>query len=141
MSRDDFDALSDIPVLPIIALITLLVMIVALLGVLPSVLMDLWWYEDVDFTTVFFTRVWARWALFGLATAGCFAVLFAGITISDRQSRDAPKRYAASRTAMDLPPLRGLPMKILAVLISLGFGFVISTSGVAASVSNGQRRK
>ena len=126
MSRNDYDALSNLPILPIIALIALLVIIIALVGVLPTVLIDLWWYQDVDFMTVFYTRVWARWALFGLATAGCFAILYVGITISDRQSKDAPKKYAASRAAMELPPLRGLPLKILAILISLGFGFIIS---------------
>ena len=126
MSDKHTDPLASIPVAPVLALIILVGIVIALLVVMPSVLMDLWWYKDVGFLTVFFTRIWARWTLFAASTIGCFLVLYLGISISDRQSKKAPSLYAASQVAMEIPPLKGLPVKIIGLFISLGFGFIVS---------------
>jgi hypothetical protein len=113
-------------VAPVVALIVLLAVIVVLLVVMPSVLMDYWWYQDVGFMSVFFTRIWARWALFGVATAGSFAAIYLVATLSFRQGRQAASKYPASPVASQIPQIGKLPILLIGLLVSLGFGFVVS---------------
>jgi len=126
MYRRTIEPMPSLPVAPALILTILIVLAAVLLVIMPSVLMDLWWYKDVGYLTVFFTRIWARWALFGLSAIGCFLVLYLGIVLSERLSEQAARSYAPSAAATQIPPLRGLPMKVISVLISLGFGFVVS---------------
>ncbi len=122
------DAFSSPPVALVVLLVLALAVMIVLLAVMPSVLLDYWWYKDIGFLGVFYTRIWARWALFGVAALGCLAALHASVSRSEKLERDAPSRYVASRAAMEIPPLKGRPFKALAVLISLAFGFIVSRS-------------
>ena len=130
MGRRNVDALGSLRLAPFSvimgSLLALLIVALALLVIMPRVFMDYWWYQEIGYLPVFYTRIWARWALFGASSVGCFIVLYMAVSLSDRQSKKAPSIYAPSRAAAEIPGLGGLPFKVITVLVSLGFGFAIS---------------
>ncbi len=80
----------------------------------------------MGFLSVFFTRIWARWALFGLSAGLSFLAIYLSVKLSSRQADQAADNYPASAAASQIPDFGNLPFLLVGALISLGFGFVIS---------------
>ncbi len=106
-------------ILGVLAVLTLLIQASA------GFLTDLYWFQALGLTSVFWTRILPQWGLLALASAAAFAVLWGSFRMASKRAERIPLPEELSRMLPLRTPFAG--WAILAAALVLG---VISGNGI-----------
>ncbi len=108
-----------------------IIVIVVLAVILSRFFTDYLWYEEMGFTTVFWTRIWARVVVMVAAGVVFFAIFYGNILIAQRFLPKVRKAEAGEAEVYDLIETRSRRGRrlLLAVSIVLGVIFALGYGG------------